>query len=67
MAALSRFPSLLLEEKTELREGHTQVNAYFPRGKKLLALSLFQTLILLLFNDAPTLSYGFIKDATGIG
>ncbi|RDY14176.1 Cullin-4, partial [Mucuna pruriens] len=46
--------------------GHCVLKAEFPKGKKELAVSLFQTIVLMLFNDAEKLSFQDIKDATGI-
>ncbi|CAN1302286.1 CUL4 [Linum perenne] len=46
--------------------GHCVLKAEFPKGKKELAVSLFQTVVLMLFNDAQKLSFEDIKDATGI-
>ncbi|TYH67322.1 hypothetical protein ES332_D06G181300v1 [Gossypium tomentosum] len=46
--------------------GHCVLKADFPKGKKELAVSLFQTVVLMLFNDAQKLSFQDIKDSTGI-
>ncbi|CAN6683666.1 unnamed protein product [Malus baccata var. baccata] len=46
--------------------GHCVLKAEFPKGKKELAVSLFQTVVLMLFNDAEKLSLEDIKDSTGI-
>ncbi|GFY88922.1 cullin4 [Actinidia rufa] len=46
--------------------GHCVLKAEFPKGKKELAVSLFQTVVLMLFNDANKLSFQDIKDSTGI-
>ncbi|GBG65908.1 hypothetical protein CBR_g54200 [Chara braunii] len=46
--------------------GHCVLKADFPKGKKELSVSLFQTVVLMLFNDEDRLSYQEIKDATGI-
>ncbi|GKU92580.1 hypothetical protein SLEP1_g6287 [Rubroshorea leprosula] len=46
--------------------GHCVLKADFPNGKKELAVSLFQTVVLMLFNDAQNLSFQDIKDSTGI-
>ncbi|KAG7310387.1 Cullin-4B [Plutella xylostella] len=46
--------------------GHTVLRAGFPQGNKELQVSLFQGLVLLLFNDADSLSYEEIKTATNI-
>ncbi|CAG9137007.1 unnamed protein product [Plutella xylostella] len=45
---------------------HTVLRAGFPQGNKELQVSLFQGLVLLLFNDADSLSYEEIKTATNI-
>lgn len=46
--------------------GHCVLKAEFPKGKKELAVSLFQTVVLMLFNDAQKLSLQDIKDSTSI-
>ncbi|KAF8413568.1 hypothetical protein HHK36_001559 [Tetracentron sinense] len=46
--------------------GHCVLKAEFPKGKKELAVSLFQTVVLMLFNDAQKLSFQDIKDSTVI-
>ncbi|BBM97655.1 cullin 3 [Marchantia polymorpha subsp. ruderalis] len=46
--------------------GHCVLKANFPKGKKELSVSLFQTVVLMLFNDAHTLSFQEIKDTTAI-
>ncbi|KAF3628237.1 Cullin-4A [Capsicum annuum] len=46
--------------------GHCVLKAEFPKGKKELAVSLFQTVVLMLFNDAEKLSFQDIKEATRI-
>ncbi|GFY80642.1 cullin4 [Actinidia rufa] len=46
--------------------GHCVLKAEFPKGKKELAVSLFQTVALMLFNDSQNLSFQDIKDSTGI-
>ena len=46
--------------------GHCVLKAEFPKGRKELAVSLFQTVVLMLFNDAEKLSLEDIKDSTGI-
>ncbi|KAF9588845.1 hypothetical protein IFM89_016783 [Coptis chinensis] len=46
--------------------GHCVLKAEFPKGKKELAVSLFQTVVLMLFNDAQKLSFEDIKESTGI-
>lgn len=42
------------------------LQAKFPRGGKELSVSLFQTVVLMLFNDADVLSFTDIKTASGI-
>ncbi|KAK4775432.1 hypothetical protein SAY87_023393 [Trapa incisa] len=46
--------------------GQCVLKADFPKGKKELAVSLFQAVVLMLFNDAQKLSFQDIKDSTGI-
>ncbi|KAK9451569.1 Cullin family-domain-containing protein [Limtongia smithiae] len=49
--------------------GHCVVRADFPIAKKELSMSLFQTIVLLQFNDVPdgdTLTYESIRTATGL-
>ncbi|GAB2296895.1 hypothetical protein Dimus_030996 [Dionaea muscipula] len=46
--------------------GHCVLKAEFAKGKKELAVSLFQAVVLMLFNDADELSFQDIKDATRI-
>ncbi|KAG7019515.1 Cullin-4 [Cucurbita argyrosperma subsp. argyrosperma] len=46
--------------------GHCVLKAEFPKGKKELAVSLFQTVVLMLFNDAEKLSLQDIRESTGI-
>ncbi|GFP91134.1 cullin-4 [Phtheirospermum japonicum] len=46
--------------------GHCVLKAKFPKGQKELAVSLFQTVVLMLFNDAGKLSFEDIKESTGI-
>nr|XP_011460204.1 PREDICTED: cullin-4 [Fragaria vesca subsp. vesca] len=46
--------------------GHCVLKAEFPKGRKELAVSLFQTVVLMLFNDAEKLSFQDIKDSTSI-
>jgi len=40
--------------------------ARFPKGNKELSVSLFQTVVLMLFNDADQISFEDIKSGTGI-
>lgn len=47
-------------------DGSCVVKATFPRGTKILSLSLYQAVALMLFNDKDELSYGDIRFATGI-
>jgi len=44
--------------------GHTVLKAHFAKQRKELSVSLFQTVILLLFNDSPSLSYRDIREST---
>nr|CAG4645372.1 EOG090X01NX [Lynceus sp. MCZ IZ 141354] len=46
--------------------GHCVLKASFPQGTKELQVSLFQTLVLLLFNQAEELSFDEIRSATNI-
>ena len=46
--------------------GHCVLRAAFPMGLKELQVSLFQTLVLLLFNGAEELPFEEIKASTGI-
>ncbi|KAL8129526.1 hypothetical protein V2J09_018681 [Rumex salicifolius] len=46
--------------------GHCVLKAEFPKGRKELAVSLFQAVVLMLFNDADKLSFQDVKDSTGI-
>ncbi|KFK28509.1 cullin 4 [Arabis alpina] len=46
--------------------GHCVLKTEFPKGRKELAVSLFQAVVLMLFNDAQKLSFEDIKDATNI-
>ncbi|ESQ55574.1 hypothetical protein EUTSA_v10024458mg [Eutrema salsugineum] len=46
--------------------GHCVLKAEFPKGRKELAVSLFQAVVLMLFNDAQKLSFEDIKDSTNI-
>eukprot|EP01090_Pellita_catalonica_P012197 TRINITY_DN2593_c0_g1_i5.p1 TRINITY_DN2593_c0_g1~~TRINITY_DN2593_c0_g1_i5.p1 ORF type:complete len:729 (-),score=101.89 TRINITY_DN2593_c0_g1_i5:541-2727(-) len=46
--------------------GHTVLKARFPKGIKEIVVSLLQTIVLVLFNDADPLSYKEIAAATGI-
>ena len=47
--------------------GTCVLRANFPSGKKELSVSLFQAVVLLLFNDMDALSYVEIMQATNIG
>lgn len=47
-------------------DGSCTVYASFPKGTKVLQLSLCQTIVVLLFNDADELSYSSIQEGTGI-
>lgn len=46
--------------------GQCVLKADFPKGRKELQVSLFQAVVLMLFNDAERLSFGEIKEGTGI-
>ncbi|XP_015066518.1 cullin-4 [Solanum pennellii] len=46
--------------------GHCVLKAEFPKGKKELAVSLFQAVVLMLFNDAEKLSFLDMREATRI-
>lgn len=46
--------------------GTAQVHAQFKAGSKELTLSLYQAIILLMFNDEDVLSYAEIKENTGL-
>lgn len=48
---------------------HCQLRSRFDKGNKEIVVSSFQAIVLLLFNDVSegeTLSYGQIKEATGL-
>lgn len=47
-------------------DGSCVVNAAFPKGTKILSLSLYQTVVIVLFNTADEISYKEIAAATGI-
>ncbi|RKO83632.1 Cullin family-domain-containing protein [Blyttiomyces helicus] len=46
--------------------GHCVLKSSFPNGKKELSVSIFQSIVLLLFNTSDTLTYEEIRAATGI-
>lgn len=46
--------------------GHCVLRAHFDHGQKELVVSLFQTLVLLLFNNEIEYSFNYIKAATNI-
>jgi hypothetical protein len=50
---------------------HGRWLSYLPsshlQGRKELEVSFYQALVLLLFNDADTLLFPAIKEATGVG
>eukprot|EP00270_Netrium_digitus_P009725 TRINITY_DN2975_c0_g1_i1.p1 TRINITY_DN2975_c0_g1~~TRINITY_DN2975_c0_g1_i1.p1 ORF type:complete len:809 (+),score=234.88 TRINITY_DN2975_c0_g1_i1:93-2429(+) len=46
--------------------GQCVLKADYPKGKKELSVSLFQAVVLMLFNDAEKLSLGEIKESTSI-
>lgn len=47
--------------------GSCVLKSCFPHGDKELQVSLFQALVLLLFNDSENCVFSDIKTATGIG
>ena len=47
--------------------GHCTMSCRFPSGNKVIAMSLTQAVVMLLFNSASKLSFQQIKDATKIG
>jgi len=46
--------------------GQCVLKASFPKGRKELSVSLFQTIVLMLYNDKESLTYSEIANATGI-
>eukprot|EP00741_Cyanophora_paradoxa_P010023 tig00000157_g9709.t1 len=46
--------------------GHCVLKAWFPLGKKELSVSLFQAVVLMLFNDTDSIGFQEIKEASGI-
>jgi cullin-4 len=46
--------------------GHCVLKSQLPSGRKELQVSLFQTVVLLLFNDADSFTYREIAEATGL-
>lgn len=46
--------------------GSCVLKGYFPKGPKELSVSLFQTVVLMLFNDSPVLSFKEIAEMSGI-
>lgn len=48
-------------------DGSCMVKARFPKGEKILNLSLYQTIVTVLFNDADEITYRDIVEGTGIG
>jgi cullin-4 len=46
--------------------GYCVLKADFPKGKKELSVSLFQTVVLMLFNNAQSLTFQEIKDTSAI-
>ncbi|KAI4365208.1 hypothetical protein MLD38_021214 [Melastoma candidum] len=61
---LSKYSGRRLMWQSSL--GHCVLKAEFPKGKKELSVSLFQTVVLMLFNDAQKLSFQDMKESTGI-
>ena len=47
--------------------GHCVLKSSFKHGDKELQVSLFQSLVLLLFNSAEEFTFVEIKEATGVG
>ncbi len=47
--------------------GQCSIRSHFAAGMKELTVSLFQTLVLLLFNNTDSLSFNDIVQATAIG
>ena len=47
--------------------GTVQMHAEFKAGNKDLSVSLYQAIILLMFNDQDEVSYTEIKDVTQLG
>lgn len=47
-------------------DGSCTVKAHFPKGLKILNLSLYQTIVVVLFNDDDEISYKDIAESTGI-
>lgn len=47
-------------------DGSCSVTARFPKGTKILSLSLYQTVIVMLFNESEQMSYNSIYAASGI-
>ena len=47
--------------------GHCMLKASMPHGEKELQVSLFQTLVLLLFNSVDVLTFADIREQTGVG
>jgi len=52
---------------TRPRDGHHHTHhSISPKGRKELAVSMVQTVVLLLFNDSASISYKDIAEETGI-
>lgn len=47
--------------------GTVSLQGHFTPGSKEIKVTLYQAIVLLLFNDAPTLSFRDIKSRTGLG
>lgn len=47
-------------------DGSCVVKAEFPKGVKILALSLYQTVVVMLFNSTDSISFTDVKSASGI-
>eukprot|EP00118_Oscarella_pearsei_P010943 m.69945 g.69945 ORF g.69945 m.69945 type:complete len:795 (+) comp35648_c0_seq13:32-2416(+) len=61
---LNNYNGRKLQWQTSL--GHCVVKAQFPSGNKELQVSLFQSLVLLLFNSGDGFTFGEVQQATGI-
>lgn len=46
--------------------GQCVLKAWFPKGRKELSVSLFQSVVLMLFNDNETLSFEQLKAQSGL-
>jgi len=62
---LSKYNGRRLQWQNEL--GHCSVKANFNKARKELSVSLFQTIVLVLFNEVEQMNFSELLDATGIG